>query len=305
VRPSQSCPTNKFSMTSVFVLMPFARKFNDRYSAIKRAVRDAEMQVERVDEQSFNRQGITDRIIQQIQDADILIADMSTNNLNVFYEVGYAHAKNKLCVLLTRDPTTIPFDLKNRRHIVFSGLNDLRAKLLSELKALKVEAELFFDITDRECFATVPVHLIKTEIVGASQATSIRAKVKTGSEIDQRNVSAQMIKIERRIEAERWKRFKLEQPIQLTWTDTDTILTDFLGCAAKYVNVFHVDHNENQLTIWKVPMPSALSAFLNQCATYRVTISVMGRQIQVDIIWRGHWNTMTARPTKRRVRSRR
>ena len=284
--------------------MPFDKQFNDRYEkAIKGAVRDAGMQAERVDEQSFHRQGITERIIQQIQDADILIADVSTNNLNVLYEVGYAHATNKLCILLTKNPKTIPFDLKNRRHILFSSLNDLKAKLLKDLEALKAEAELSFDKADAECVATVPVNVINTTIVGTSKATSIRVKVKTNSEIHSRNVPAQMTKIERRTGAER-KRFKLEQPIQLTWTDTDTILTDFSGSTAKYVNVFHIDHNENKLTIWRVSMPLALSAFLSIQATYRVTIEVMGRQIQLDIIWLGQWNTMTAELTKQK-RSRR
>src|ERR1700730_4192158 len=111
----------------VFVLMPFDKKFNKRYElAIKCAIQDAGMRAERVDQQSFPRQGITDRIIKQIQDADILIADMSAKNPNVCYEVGYAHAKNKLCILLTNDPNAIPFDLKDRRHIVFSNLNDLK-----------------------------------------------------------------------------------------------------------------------------------------------------------------------------------
>jgi hypothetical protein len=70
----------------VFVLMPFTKKLNKRYKqAIKRAVQDAGMGAERVDKQSFHRQGVTDRIIQQIQDADFLIADMSGNNPNVLY----------------------------------------------------------------------------------------------------------------------------------------------------------------------------------------------------------------------------
>ncbi len=83
----------------VLVLMPFSKKYDRTYATMKRAA--VGMRVERVDEQSFHRQGITERIIQQIEDADILIADMTTNNPNVLNEVGYAHAKNKLCILLT------------------------------------------------------------------------------------------------------------------------------------------------------------------------------------------------------------
>jgi nucleoside 2-deoxyribosyltransferase len=55
----------------------------------------------------------------QIELADIVIADMTGQNPNVFYEVGYAHAKGKLCILLTSDAADIPFDLKHQRHIVY------------------------------------------------------------------------------------------------------------------------------------------------------------------------------------------
>jgi len=141
--------------------------------------------------------------------------------------------------------------------------------------------------------------------VRKSQATSIRAKVTTNSELHQKNVSAQMINIERRIGTKRWKRFKLEHPIQLTWTDTGGILTDLPASSAKYVNVFHIDHGENKLTIYGVSIPVALSDFLRDKATYSVTVSVMGRRIQLDIFWCGHWKTIRVEGTMPRVRSRR
>jgi hypothetical protein len=279
---------------STFVLMPFTKKLNKRYKrAIKPAVQDAGMRPERVDKQSFHRQGITDRIIQQIGDTDFLIADMSCNNPNVLYEVGYAHAKNKICVLLTDTPKKIPFDLKNKRHIVFRGLNDLHKRLLRDLNALKVEAELAFDANDPECLATaVQAAVLQTRVIRHSQATSIRARVKTGSELDHKDVSAHITKIERRrLGSKKRERFKLEQPIPLTWVG-DTLSMNFSGAALKYVNVFHIDHVENKLTIWKVEMSKALSNFVNAKAVYRVTVSVLERQIQLDIDWRRDWKTV-------------
>jgi hypothetical protein len=278
----------------VFVLMPFKPQFTKRYEqAIKRAVEDSGMRAERVDKQSYHHQGITDRVLQQIEDSDILIADMSGNNSNVLYEVGYAHAKNKLCILLTNRTNKIPFDLKNKRHVVFSGLNDLRKKISKELKALTAEMELSFVRTDPECMSKVPVSVIETKIVGQSEATSIRARIRSGSELRRKNISAEMLKIDRRIGNARWKRFKLEQPIQLTWTDTNAILTNFPPSATKYVNVFHIDHRENKLTLWGVSMPQTLSDFLSAQAKYRVTLSVMGRQLQLEMGWHGQWDTIS------------
>jgi hypothetical protein len=57
---------------------------------------------------------------------------MSGRNPNVFYELGYAHAKNKVCLLLTKDATDIPFDLKHHRHIVYRSIQDLRKKLSTD-----------------------------------------------------------------------------------------------------------------------------------------------------------------------------
>jgi nucleoside 2-deoxyribosyltransferase len=112
-----------------FVLMPFDKSFDDIYKmGIKETAAQLDIIAERVDEQIF-QEGILERIYRQIDTADIIIADMSGQNANVFYEVGYAHAKEKICILLTSNTNDIPFDLKHHRHIVYgdsiSGLRDL------------------------------------------------------------------------------------------------------------------------------------------------------------------------------------
>jgi nucleoside 2-deoxyribosyltransferase len=124
----------------VFVLMPFDQQFEDTYSlGIKGAVDQAGMLAERVDEQFFHRENIMERIYNQIEAADLIIAEMTGRNPNVFYEVGCAHAKSKLCVLLTKDARDIPFDLQHHRHIIYRSVTDLRSKLLQDLSHLKAE----------------------------------------------------------------------------------------------------------------------------------------------------------------------
>ena len=65
--------------------------------------------------------GILERIYNQISKADVIVADMTGRNPNVYYEVGYAHALGKLVILLTREADDIPFDLKHHQHIVYHG----------------------------------------------------------------------------------------------------------------------------------------------------------------------------------------
>jgi hypothetical protein len=79
----------------VFVLMPFSRDFDDVYEfGIKAAVMECGLVCERVDEQHFT-ESILERIFANIQRARFIVADITGNNPNVFFEVGYAYALKK------------------------------------------------------------------------------------------------------------------------------------------------------------------------------------------------------------------
>lgn len=126
----------------VFVLMPFDKIFDDVYNlGIKGAVEQSGMFCQRVDEQIFHQENILTRIYNQINTADVIVADMTGRNPNVFYEVGYAHAKGKVCILLTNNSQDIPFDLKHHRHLVYSSVSHLKDQLTSDLKHVLVESE--------------------------------------------------------------------------------------------------------------------------------------------------------------------
>jgi Nucleoside 2-deoxyribosyltransferase len=119
----------------VFVLMPFSDKFADVYEVgIKQACKDAGAYCERVDEQTFD-ENILERVYNQIAKADVVVADMTGRNPNVFYEVGYAHALNKRVVLLTQKANDIPFDLTHYPHIIYGGkIAALKSQLESRLR---------------------------------------------------------------------------------------------------------------------------------------------------------------------------
>lgn len=125
-----------------FVLMPFDKSFDDLYKmGVKETAAQLDIIAERVDEQIF-QEGILERIYRQIDAADIIIADMTGQNSNVFYEVGYSHAKEKICILLTSNADDIPFDLKHHRHIVYGeSITNLRDMLTEELVWAKQQIE--------------------------------------------------------------------------------------------------------------------------------------------------------------------
>ncbi|MFD1196143.1 hypothetical protein ACFQ3C_15855 [Seohaeicola saemankumensis] len=123
-----------------FVLMPFSRDFDDIYQyGIKQVCSEIGIIAERVDEQ-FYSETMLERIYRQIENADFIIADMTGKNPNVFYEVGYAHAKNKLCALITQSSQDIPFDLQHHFHFIYDGnIGELRSQLMPRLSWMKEE----------------------------------------------------------------------------------------------------------------------------------------------------------------------
>ena len=128
----------------VFVLMPFDSSFNDIYTfGIKQCCTELNTYCERVDEQIYTER-ILDRIYNQISKADIIIADMTNRNPNVFYEVGYAHGLNKNVILLTQKADDIPFDLKHYPHIIYNG----QIKSLSE--QLKIRLDWFINVNETD-----------------------------------------------------------------------------------------------------------------------------------------------------------
>lgn len=119
----------------VFVLMPFHNKFRDIYRAgIKPACENVGAHCERADEQ-ISTESILWRVYSQIARADVIVAEMTGRNPNVFYEVGYAHALNRQVILLTKNAEDIPFDLKDYPHIIYRGrIDTLKVELENRIR---------------------------------------------------------------------------------------------------------------------------------------------------------------------------
>lgn len=99
------------------------------------------MYASRLDDQLFDSNMVAE-IYRQIDKADFIIADMTGRNANVFYEVGYAHARKKLVLLLTHNADDIPFDFLQRPHIIYNGkIQTLRDELTKRIEWAKSEVE--------------------------------------------------------------------------------------------------------------------------------------------------------------------
>lgn len=120
----------------IFVIMPFADTYIDFYMLAVRVVADELGYVcERADEIEFNG-SIRQQIIASLRSTDVVVAELSEQNANVYYELGWADALGKPVILCTRDISSAPFDIRDLNHIVYGSVYDLQDRLRARLKTL-------------------------------------------------------------------------------------------------------------------------------------------------------------------------
>ncbi len=122
-----------------FVVMPFEERRNFVYEyVIEPALREHpiyDFEITRADKLLT-----TEKIIQEITDgiekSDLLIVDISKDNMNVYYELGYGHALKRKAVLLreaTPENSGVPFDVRDFRYHPYefspSGFGTMKEKL--------------------------------------------------------------------------------------------------------------------------------------------------------------------------------
>jgi nucleoside 2-deoxyribosyltransferase len=80
---------------------------------------------------------INDQVRNEILGSALVLADLTGERPNCYYEAGYAHALGKTVILTARAGTPIHFDLATHRFIVWKNEQDLREQLTERLTELK------------------------------------------------------------------------------------------------------------------------------------------------------------------------
>jgi len=84
-----------------FIIMPFGGWFDKYYSEIYTpAIEDAGFEAKRADD-LYRPGNIVNDIWNYTKDANVILADLTNKNPNVFYELGLAHAITKPAILIT------------------------------------------------------------------------------------------------------------------------------------------------------------------------------------------------------------
>lgn len=113
-----------------FVVMQFTEQFNELFDSVIKPVCESKgLEPVRADDMYTNGLIVND-IIQSIQSSSVIISDITPDNPNVYYEVGYAHAAGKNVILMCdRDREKLPFDLSGFRTIFYSNTISGKSKV--------------------------------------------------------------------------------------------------------------------------------------------------------------------------------
>lgn len=90
---------------------------------------------------------ITTHIIQRLVNSELVIADLTSRNPNVFYELAVRHVTRKPLVQIIRADEDIPFDVQGMRTVKFllsdpDVLEDAKKQLARHVEAVKDEDQL-------------------------------------------------------------------------------------------------------------------------------------------------------------------
>lgn len=136
-------------MGTCFVIQPFDKgKFDKRFrDCFSPAIRKAGFEPYRVDQDAGVNVPI-DAIHEGIQKSEVCLVDITTDNPNVWYELGYATSAGKPIIMVcsSERTTPFPFDVRHRAITPYStesasDFEALKDDIVKRLKAIAVSAE--------------------------------------------------------------------------------------------------------------------------------------------------------------------
>jgi hypothetical protein len=116
-----------------FVLIPFDEEFTDVWEKLLKPDLEAAGYIAERADSRLDQQSILRDIVRGIAEADLVVADLTSLNPNVFYELGVAHGLEIPTILISLVVEEVPFDLRSYRveeySIHFAKVDEFRNKL--------------------------------------------------------------------------------------------------------------------------------------------------------------------------------
>ena len=122
----------KFVENQVFIGMPFADEMKNIQKVIEEGCRSNNLEPKIVNNGLVGSNTIIDEIKELIEESEFLIIDLTLENPNVYYELGYADGagnEGKDILLIAKKGCDLKFDIRQRRVNFYDDAYDLQEKL--------------------------------------------------------------------------------------------------------------------------------------------------------------------------------
>jgi hypothetical protein len=116
----------------IFILTPFHDKYYEDYKVIQDTCTQNGFKCFRGDENYF-KSDIFPEMLKLIVKSTLIIANINGRNPNVLYELGIAQALDKPILLISKNPESLPIDIKSKRFLIYTSYSDLQEKIRNEL----------------------------------------------------------------------------------------------------------------------------------------------------------------------------
>lgn len=113
-------PENDKPKIRCYVIIPFDKEFHPLKDAIRAACKEIGARLTLPEDIAARPMPIADRIYSEIARCDVIIADVSRPNPNIFYEIGLAHALGKPAIFLIQEGAgEVPLDLRDYPYLQY------------------------------------------------------------------------------------------------------------------------------------------------------------------------------------------
>ena len=123
----------------VFIVMSFSEqsRLDDFRDAVKMACEKEGFVAERIDKRPTGESyDVVEKIHRDIEACGFVVADLTNERPNVYYEIGYARGLGKPVILTIGEGEKVHFDIAGQKRITWKGHVDLREQLGPELEEL-------------------------------------------------------------------------------------------------------------------------------------------------------------------------
>lgn len=164
---SPSKQNSKQVKKNLFIISPIGKEDSETrifFDKVRRNIIDpiaVELGYETERSDDIQKPGtITKQIIEALRTSDLVVADLSRKNPNVFYELAVRHAVGKPVILLSAVGDTIPFDLSAQRVIFYDfdpdHVREAKEDLTEQIQQVESETFVVDSPIDRSLIISIP-----------------------------------------------------------------------------------------------------------------------------------------------------